>query len=149
MTLYTIGYEGLALEGFLGLLTAHGVEHLLDIRDVPLSRKSGFSKTALAAAVEFAGIRYSHVKALGCPKSIRDRHRADGDWAQYVRSFETYLATQGAAIETLRATAARSRTCLLCYEADATRCHRSFVAEAVTSSAGTISHISTETFGAS
>ena len=144
MTLYTIGYEGLALEGFLGLLTAHGIDHLVDIRDVPLSRKPGFSKTALAVAVESVGLRYSHVKALGCPKSIRDRHRADRDWAQYIRSFETYLATQAAAVEALRATAAASRTCLLCYEADASRCHRRFVADAVAGPTGTISHIGTE-----
>lgn len=51
VTLDTIGYEGLRLGGFPGLLTAHGIESIGDIRDLPLSRKPGLSRTSLAAAV--------------------------------------------------------------------------------------------------
>jgi uncharacterized protein (DUF488 family) len=141
VTLYTLGYEGLTLEQFLELLKTHRIEHLVDIREAPISRKAGFAKAALSEAVETAGIRYSHVRALGCPKPIRDRYRESGDWARYTRDFGIYLAAQGAALDALRQTAARARTCLLCYEADFHRCHRAFVADAVVSAGDKLRHI--------
>jgi uncharacterized protein (DUF488 family) len=139
--IYTIGYEGLTLAQFLGLLKANHIEHLVDIREAPISRKAGFSKTALSNAVEAAGIRYSHVHALGCPKPIRNRYKETEDWASYTRAFKTHLAGQGDALAELRRTAAGARTCLLCYEADYNHCHRTFVAEAVASAGGDVRHI--------
>jgi uncharacterized protein (DUF488 family) len=139
--IWTIGYEGLSLEQFLELLKANGVEHLVDIREAPISRKVGFAKAALSEAVERAGIRYSHVRVLGCPKPIRDRHKETGDWDRYTRDFKIYLAGQGEALAELRATVAASRTCLLCYEADYNRCHRTFVADAISSAGDEIRHI--------
>src|SRR3546814_18177557 len=46
--LYTIGYAGQTLEGFLRRLKQVGVLTVVDVRELPLSRKSGFSKRALA-----------------------------------------------------------------------------------------------------
>ena len=138
---YTLGYEGLHLEDFLELLKTHRIERLVDVREAPISRKAGFAKAALSAAVEAAGIRYSHVRALGCPKPIRDRNKEDGDWALYTRAFKIYLDGQGAAVAALRQTAASARTCLMCLEADFNRCHRTFVAEAVAGPGGEIRHI--------
>jgi len=141
MTVWTIGYEGLSVEQFLELLSANRVEHLVDIREAPISRKPGFAKAALAEAVGRLGIRYSHVRALGCPKPIRDRYRRDGDWSRYTRDFKIYLAAQAPAIAELRAGIMATRTCLLCYEADFHRCHRSFVAEAVAGEPLAIRHL--------
>ncbi len=141
MTIYTIGYEGLALEQFLELLKGKGIEHLVDIREAPISRKAGFAKAALSEAVERAGICYSHVRALGCPKPIRDRYKKTGDWGRYARDFNIYLAAQQPALAELRSAAATRRTCLLCYEADFNRCHRTFVAKAVVGPEGPIRHI--------
>jgi uncharacterized protein (DUF488 family) len=141
VTIWTIGYEGLSLEQFLELLEANGVEHLVDIREAPISRKAGFAKATLSEAVERAGMRYSHVRALGCPKPIRDRHKETADWGRYIRDFKIYLAGQDEALAELRATVAAARTCLLCYEADYNRCHRTFVAEAISGSGDEIRHI--------
>lgn len=141
MTLLTIGYEGLALGEFIELLRGDGIEHLVDIREAPVSRKAGFAKEDLARALTAAGIRYSHVRALGCPKPIRDRYKKSGDWARYTRDFKIYLAAQTDAVEDLRRSAATARTCLLCYEADFNRCHRGFVAEAAAAAGERIRHI--------
>lgn len=141
MVVYTIGYEGLNLDEFLELLRTHGIEHLVDVRDAPISRKPGFAKAALSKAIEASGIRYTHVKALGCPKPIRDRHKDDGDWVNYTRAFKIYLDGQGAAVEMLRHVVASEHTCLMCYEADFNRCHRTFVAEGVVGSSDKIKHI--------
>lgn len=54
--LVSVGYEGQGLTGFVGSLRAQGVEILADVRLTPISRKKGFSKTALRAALADAGV---------------------------------------------------------------------------------------------
>lgn len=57
--LYTIGYGARDIEQFVAALQANGVQYLIDIRSRPYSRfKPDFSKDALAAHLESAGIRY-------------------------------------------------------------------------------------------
>jgi uncharacterized protein (DUF488 family) len=129
--LHTIGYQGLNLEQFLAALHAHEIETVVDVRELPLSRKRGFSKKALAAHLNLSGVRYIHVPALGCPRAIRYQYRADGDWRRYEAAFLEYLDTQGGALATLAATACKSKSALLCFEADANYCHRRIVADAV------------------
>jgi uncharacterized protein (DUF488 family) len=141
MILYTVGYEGRSIGEFVELLKSHGVEHLVDIRDAPISRKPGFAKAALSAALAAVSIRYSHVRALGCPKPIRARQKASPDWSGYTRDFKRYLAGQGDALAELRATAEKAPACLMCYEADFNRCHRLFVAEAITRPGDEIRHL--------
>ena len=62
--LFSVGYEGRDLDEFVRLLRAHGVTVLLDVRLNAISRKPGFSKTRLTAALADAGIRYRHARAL-------------------------------------------------------------------------------------
>ncbi len=81
--LHTIGYEGVELVDFLRRLAAAKVKVIVDVRELPLSRKRGFSKTALRAALESHGIDYIHMSALGCPKPIRQRLKLNGDWQSY------------------------------------------------------------------
>ena len=49
--LATIGYEGSAIEDFIATLKLANIEILLDVREIPLSRKKGFSKNALALEI--------------------------------------------------------------------------------------------------
>ena len=79
MNIYTIGYEGLDLDGFLALLRKHGVETVVDIRELPLSRKPGFSKTVLGDTLNVSGKEYVHIPELGCPKPVRNTYRHDGE----------------------------------------------------------------------
>jgi uncharacterized protein (DUF488 family) len=46
---YTIGYEGTDIDGFVATLKAVGVKTLADVRAIALSRKKGFSKMSLPA----------------------------------------------------------------------------------------------------
>jgi uncharacterized protein (DUF488 family) len=126
----TIGYEGVTLADFLKTLKAAGVDHLLDIRELPISRRKGFSKTALCAALADEGIDYTHERALGSPREIRNRLREDGDLASFFSDFREYLATQRALLDTLARTLSGS-VALLCYERNHTECHRSVVATAL------------------
>src|SRR5438128_11469966 len=76
MRIFTIGYEGATMEEFLAALKAAGVERVIDVRALPLSRRPGFSKTPLRGALNEAGIDYVHLKALGTPADGRAAARA-------------------------------------------------------------------------
>lgn len=80
--LFTFGYEGLDIDAFVARVQGAGVQAIVDVRELPLSRKKGFSKSALRDALRAAGLDYFHVPALGCPKEIRTRYKVDGDWAR-------------------------------------------------------------------
>jgi uncharacterized protein (DUF488 family) len=140
--LYTTSYEGRSLAQFLSSLQEHGVRVLVDVREAPISRKPGFSKTALAAALGDAGLTYLHMRALGCPKPIRDAYRYDGDWARYTVLFQRHLQRQGLALRELSDLAAEQPAAVMCYEADFNRCHRTYVARAVAGRLGaSVGHI--------
>ncbi len=144
MTLFTIGYEGLDIETFVSLLAERKIETVVDIRELPLSRKPGFSKRALAERLDHAGIAYVHKVELGCPKAVRDEYRNNGDWERYTKGFRKHLDTQRPAVRELSKLVAESDCVLLCFEADFSHCHRSMVAEAVHKHAGArVEHIST------
>jgi uncharacterized protein (DUF488 family) len=136
MALYTFGYEGLAIDAFIARLKKAGVEVVVDVRELPLSRKKGFSKTAFAAALIKAGIAYGHLPVFGCPKPIRNQYRIDGNWKNYVKAFNSYLATQSDAVAELAKYSKTTKACLVCFEADFNFCHRSLVARAVVDAGG-------------
>lgn len=131
MTIFTIGYEGIGVDRFLSLLHKHDIETVVDVRELPLSRKPGFSKKTLADTLNLSGLEYVHHSDLGCPKLIRDRYRADGNWTRYKEGFLKYLDTQDEALADLATLAATSTCALLCFEADHNFCHRSMVADAL------------------
>lgn len=130
MTIYTAGYEGLAIDDFIGRLKQAKIDKVLDVREYPLSRKKGFSKKAFALCLSAAGISYEHSPPLGCPKPIRNRYKIDGDWSAYSRDFRAYIQTQDTILNELLSDATEQRICMVCYEADARFCHRSLIAEA-------------------
>jgi uncharacterized protein (DUF488 family) len=128
-TLATIGYEGTGIEPFISALKKAKVRRLADIRDLPLSRKKGFSKTALAARLEREGIAYLHIKPLGDPKPGRLAARA-GDIAGFKSIYDSHLRGKPAqiALRELGKIASQAKTCLLCFEYDPKNCHRQIVA---------------------
>jgi len=63
------------------------VKTVVDVRELPVSRKKGFSKSAFCAALSAHGIAYLHMPALGCPKPIRNPYKVDGNWQTYTREF--------------------------------------------------------------
>ena len=130
--LATIGYEQATLDDLIGRLKAAGVELLVDVRAVAASRRPGFSKTMLGASLEAAGIGYRHLRALGTPKAGREAARA-GRTAEMRAIYKAHLEEPQAALELDAATelAAKCRIALLCYEAEACRCHRAIVADRI------------------
>jgi uncharacterized protein (DUF488 family) len=142
-TLRTIGYEKARLADVIASLGAAGVAVLLDVRDRPISRRPGFSKRQLAAAVEEAGMRYVHLAALGTPPEGRLAGRRR-EWERFWGIVEEKLARPEAELDLNRAAdiAAAQPSCLLCYEADWRTCHRRRIAEILARRHGfAISHL--------
>jgi uncharacterized protein (DUF488 family) len=128
---FTIGYEGADVDRFLTTLKDAGVEALADVRAVALSRKRGFSKSALREALANQGIGYEHFIRLGTPKEGRQAARAgDGELMRRIYCDEV-LATEEAqeAFRDLEELAASRPICLLCFERDPANCHRRILAQ--------------------
>lgn len=132
--LFTIGYTGSTLEDFLGSLVEAGVELLIDTRELPISRKKGFAKTALEAHLKSIGIGYQHFKLLGSPRLDRHEVRETGDYAKFFRSVRRHLMKDDAqvAIQDALEIARKKVSCLMCCCEDWTKCHRSCVVESMT-----------------
>ena len=123
--IFTIGYEGATQDELVAALRKSGVEQVIDVRAVPLSRKPGFSKNVLAAGLKEAGIDYVHLKALGTPAEGREAARK-GRFEEMERIYAAQLETPEAAAEGARmiALADEKPSALLCFERDPAHCHR-------------------------
>lgn len=132
MRIFTIGYEATTMGEFIAALRAAGVRHLIDVRALPLSRRPGFSKTPLRAALAEAGIDYVHLKALGTPAAGREAARK-GRHEELKRIYAGQLELPEAIAQGARmlALALEQPSALLCYERDPAGCHRSLLLASV------------------
>lgn len=141
MRVFTIGYEATTMAEFLAALKEAGVERVIDVRALPLSRRPGFSKSPLQAALSEAGIDYVHLKALGTPSEGRSAARA-GRQDDLERIYAGQLELPEAIVqaEQMRELTAECPSALLCYERDPAGCHRSLLLAAVARDA-TVTHL--------
>jgi uncharacterized protein (DUF488 family) len=125
----TIGYEQHQAETLVRALVEARVERLLDVRELPMSRRQGFSKTALREHLARAGIVYEHDRRLGNPKPYRDLYRS-GRQVEGEAAYLAHLRNGSAeAVDQLSGDLAKVRTCLMCFEHDHQACHRNLVVE--------------------
>ena len=130
----TIGHSTRPIAEFIGLLKAHGVKRVLDVRTIPRSRHNPqFNREALAESLRGSGIGYTHLKNLGglrhpAKDSINLGWRNSG-----FRGFADYMQTPEFEAALDRAIKlARTKLCaLMCAEAVPWRCHRSLIADAL------------------
>ena len=135
--IWTIGYEKVGVPDFVTALKSAKIKTLIDVREVANSRRAGFSKKALAASLDAAGIAYIHMKALGTPKAGREAARK-GDTTTMQRIFEAKMAEPESQLALAEAAelAQKARTCLMCLEHDWRVCHRTIVARHLTEDFG-------------
>lgn len=128
--LATIGYEKSTPEDFIATLGGLEIEVLIDIRERAQSRRRGFSKKALALALERAGIEYIHIPALGDPKEGREAARS-GRMELFKKIFSNVLSGGPAqeALAYVEELAKHKRICLMCYERNHHDCHRKIVSD--------------------
>jgi uncharacterized protein (DUF488 family) len=127
--LYTIGYEQARPAAVLGELRRAKIQLLVDTRAVAASRRPGFSKRQLAAALDEVKIGYIHLQKLGTPAAGRTAARSgdiDALWRIYDKHIKTKDA-QDALDELIALIRSGKRIALLCYCRDPKTCHRSRV----------------------
>jgi len=120
----------------LAVLKLAKVERVVDVRQLPLSRKPGFSRSALATFLPSHGIEYVGFPKLGTPPAIRNHYKQNSDFARLRRNYLIYLGTQEPEVAALRELAAQGGCALLCFERDPAQCHRSILAEVLAGRAG-------------
>ena len=157
--IYTIGHSTRSLEAFIGLLQAHRITHLVDIRTVPRSRRHPhFTIDVLSAALSRAGITYRHCPALGGLRKPRAdsrnsawRHAGFRGYADYMQTppFEEALqelvaSASPGAMTPERTSSLVTRTVIMCAEAVWWRCHRQLVADALVARGIEVRHITAD-----
>jgi uncharacterized protein (DUF488 family) len=132
MRIFTIGYEGATVPEFVAALQKAGVERVIDVRALPLSRRPGFSKSPLKAGLEEAGIDYVHLKALGTPSEGRTAARS-GRHDEMARIYAGQLELPEAMAQSaeMLALAKEKPSALLCMEREPQHCHRTLLLKAV------------------
>lgn len=131
--LFTIGYEGSSLEGYLNRLIKNDVKVLIDVRNNPLSMKFGFSKSLLKRYCESLDISYVHIPEVGIMSEQRQELNTQAD---YDALFNIYRKinlpkTKVAQEYILDLLKKYHRVALTCFEANICQCHRKPLAEAI------------------
>jgi uncharacterized protein (DUF488 family) len=130
----TIGHSTRTVEEFIGLLQAHGVSRVIDVRTVPRSRHNPqFNKTSLPGSLKKAGLGYVHMPGLGGLRHAQ-RDSLNVGWRNAsFRGYADYMQTLEfeRSLEELTQLANQDRIALMCAEAVPWRCHRSLIADAL------------------
>jgi uncharacterized protein (DUF488 family) len=133
IVLFTIGYEGSSLEGYLNRLLKNGVKVLIDVRNNPLSMKYGFSKTLLKRYCESIGITYMHFPEVGIQSDKRQELNTQADYDKLFKQYrnDNLSKTKDSQFNILNILMTYKKIALTCFEADVCQCHRKHLAEAI------------------
>lgn len=134
---YTIGYEGMQLDGFLNVLLASGIQTIVDVRKNAVSRVYGFHGSTLASVADRLGIKYRHVPELGIPSAWRadpcSGLELDTLFSKY--RGEVIPLVEGT-IDNVASIVCQKPSVLMCLESNPAKCHRSVLAEYVSRVSG-------------
>jgi uncharacterized protein YeaO (DUF488 family) len=142
-TIYTIGYEGMSIEQFIKKLKDTNIQQLIDVREIALSRKNGFSKGILEIELKKVGIRYRHYPSLGSPKDIRHQLHQDLDYKKFFEEYKEHVKDKDVqeSIKDVEGLSSIRKTVLLCFEKDFKTCHRSIIAEQLNKDGWKVNHL--------
>ena len=144
LSLWTLGHSTRPIDEFIGLLRAHQISLLVDVRTVPRSRYNPqFNTDTLAQSLRNAGLRYRHLSELGGLRKPKNDSLNDGWRNASFRGYADYMQTEEfqRALEELMAYSTDKKTAIMCAEAVPWRCHRSLIADALVSRGWDIRHI--------
>jgi uncharacterized protein (DUF488 family) len=130
----TIGHSTRTLEEFIGLLQAHAVSRVVDVRTVPRSRHNPqFNKDSLPSSLKKAGLGYIHMPRLGGLRRAQPDSLNAGWRNASFRGYADYMQTPEfeQSLEELIQLANQERIALTCAEAVPWHCHRSLIADAL------------------
>jgi uncharacterized protein (DUF488 family) len=130
--IFTIGHSNRSLQDFINILKHYKIEVLVDVRRFPTSRHNPqFKKDILENKLPESGIEYVWIENMG-------GFRKGG--------YVDYMETQGFKdeLEKLIKIAKLNRTAVMCSELLWFKCHRNFIATALTRKGWEVFHIYAE-----
>ena len=133
-SIWTVGHSNKPIEQFLGILQAHGIERVIDVRRFAASRKwPHFNAGDLEASLRGAGIDYAPAPELGGRRKARPGSPHSAWRVEAFRAYADFMDTPEFAAGLARAIALATerRSALMCAEALPWRCHRSLIADAL------------------
>ena len=143
-TIWTIGHSTRPIDEFIGLLRAHQIDLLVDVRTVPRSRYNPqFNMDTLTQSLRDAGLQYHHSPGLGGLRKATKDSINDGWRNASFRGYADYMQTAEfwGALEELMVDSRLQQTAIMCAEAVPWRCHRSLIADALVSRGWDSRHI--------
>jgi uncharacterized protein (DUF488 family) len=144
LSLWTLGHSTRPLDEFIGLLHAHQISLLVDVRIVPRSRYNPqFNRDTLAQSLPNTGLQYRHLPKLGGLRKPKIDSLNDGWRNASFRGYADYVQTDEflKALEELMADSRLQPTAIMCAEAVPWRCHRSLIADALVARGWEVRHI--------
>jgi len=129
--LYTIGYESKSIDDLISQLKSHDISTLVDVREIPISRKKGFSKTVFSEYLNENGIEYIHLKKLGSPKNIRKELKQNKDYFSFFGKYLEYIKLHKNIINDLYKIILEKNCCIMCYENLPSKCHRKIICDEI------------------
>lgn len=134
MRIFTIGHSTRPIDEFIGVLRAHDVQRVVDIRTVPKSRHNPqFGQDQLMESLTAAGLGYEYLETLGGLRHPR-KDSVNGGWRNdSFRGYADYMQTAEfvAGLHELIEFADERTVTIMCAEAVPWRCHRSLVGDAL------------------
>ncbi len=146
--IFTIGHSTHTIEEFIGILSAHGIEQIIDVRTIPKSRHNPqFNSDELEKSLKENGILYEHMPALGGLRHAKKDSLNMGWENASFRGFADYMQTQEfeEGLQGLIGTAGKRKTAIMCAEAVPWRCHRSLIGDALVARGIAVMDIMTKT----
>jgi len=146
-TLWTIGHSTHSWEAFIGILRAHGIEALADVRVLPGSRRYPyFNREALAPALAGCAVEYVHFPNLGGRRKPQPDSPNTVWRNEAFRGYADYMDTPdfARAIDELSGLATRKRTAIMCAEAVWWQCHRALISDWMKAHGVEVLHILSE-----
>ena len=144
MDIWTVGHSTCSMDELLGLLQAHSIQLVADVRRYPASRRfPHFHQQPFAAELGKSGIEYEHFPELGGRRAARADSINTAWRNEAFRGYADYMQTEPfqAGVARLLEEAAVKRTALLCAEAVWWRCHRALIADHLKAQGHTVLHI--------
>jgi uncharacterized protein (DUF488 family) len=123
-----IGYQGRTIDELIERLRSASIATLIDVREVPWSRRPEFAKKKLTERLAHEGLRYVHLRSAGNPRENRKSGAAS---EEILTRYREHLARTPLVLDEILAEARGEPAALLCYEADVKQCHRSVLLDAL------------------
>jgi uncharacterized protein (DUF488 family) len=142
--IFTVGHSTRTWGDFAGLLRAHDIACLVDVRIAPASRRlPHFRKEWMEGALRDQGVTYIHEPDLGGRRRPVSGSPNTGWQNQSFQGYADHMRTPrfqealGRVMETARGT----RSAVMCAEALWWRCHRMLISDALTVRGWRVLHI--------